>query len=118
MPKTEKIYCGVGDVPGDKIRGTAKQCLQANQVRYYGIKKIDKDLIKNKDLLNPEKELIKLKQLEMGLKGMGKKLEKEKSKKNIDQNSIDKLKLKIKKKLIEYKEQKEKHKKSIKYMKK
>jgi hypothetical protein len=118
MPKKENIYCGMGDVPGDKVRGTAKQCIQANQVRYYGIKKIDKELIENKDLLNPDKELLKLKQLEMALKGMAKKLENEKNKKNVDQNSIDKLKVKIKKKLAEYKEQQNKHKKSIKYMKK
>ena len=38
-------YCGVGNVPKGKKRGTAKECIKANQVRYYGLEKIDIDKI-------------------------------------------------------------------------
>lgn len=35
-------YCGVGKVPKGKRRGSMKQCAEAGQIRYYGIKKVDK----------------------------------------------------------------------------
>ncbi len=38
-------YCGVGNVPKGKKRGTVKECIRANQVRYYGLEKIDMDKI-------------------------------------------------------------------------
>ena len=39
------MYCGIGNVPKGKVRGTAEHCMGANQVRYYGIEKIDKKLL-------------------------------------------------------------------------
>lgn len=39
------IFCGVGNVPKKKKRGSMKQCAEAGQVRYYGIKKVDQKLI-------------------------------------------------------------------------
>lgn len=56
-------YCGMGDVPKGKKRGTAEYCLNKNQVRYYGIKKIDKDLLGKKEVskidINKERLLLK-----------------------------------------------------------
>ena len=42
-------YCGIGDVPKNKKRGSAKECYDMGQVRYYGIKKIDKETIKSSE---------------------------------------------------------------------
>lgn len=72
------IYCGMGQVPSGKTRGTDKQCLKKNQVRYWGIKQID-DALLNKNNLDADKEFLKLKKLEVGLKGMAKRFEREKS---------------------------------------
>lgn len=77
---------------------------------------MDKSLLLNKDLMDPDKEFLKLKQIEMSLKGMAKKLNQEKNRKKVDQNKLDKLKKKIKKTLEEYKIQKKRHKKAKKYM--
>lgn len=118
MPKKNKIYCGIGDIPADKVRGSAKECLQANQIRYYGRKKISKTLLENKDLMDPDNEFLKLKRIEAALRGMSKKLNIEKSRKKIDQNKLDKLKKKIKKTIAEYKIQQVRHKKAKKYMSK
>lgn len=49
------IYCGIKNVPKGKKLGTLQQCLNNQQVRYYGIKKI-----KPADL-NLKAELTKLK---------------------------------------------------------
>lgn len=40
-------YCGKGPVPKGKKRGSAEYCLMNNQVRYYGVEKIDKKLLKD-----------------------------------------------------------------------
>lgn len=34
-------YCGIGKIPSNHYRGTPKECLDINQVRYYGIQQID-----------------------------------------------------------------------------
>lgn len=39
-------YCGSGAVPKGKSRGSAEYCLRKNQVRYYGVEKIDGKLLK------------------------------------------------------------------------
>lgn len=116
MPTKKNIYCGIGKVPTDKIRGTAKECIVTNQVRYYGIKKIDIKLIENKDLMNPDKELKKLRKMEVILRGMANKLKKDKNNKNVDQAKLDKLKKKIKKTLAEYNNLKKVYEKAKKYM--
>lgn len=59
-----KIHCAIGDVPNGKRRGTQKECLDKGQVRYYGIKHIDKSLIKPKTG-KKEKSKDELKQLEL-----------------------------------------------------
>jgi hypothetical protein len=77
----EEIYCGFKKVPKGKKRGTAKQCFTSNQIRYYGIKAIDEDLLES--LLHRKKKgpsletqignaLVKLKKFEYKLEGIRK----------------------------------------------
>ena len=42
-----KAFCGVGKVPKGKKLGSMKECADAGQVRYYGLKKIDKKLVES-----------------------------------------------------------------------
>ncbi|AVL94971.1 hypothetical protein ma585 [Moumouvirus australiensis] len=60
------MYCGIGKIPKNKIRGTPEYCLEANQVRYYGLKKIDPDLLSmtTSKKSNLVKEQLKLKRLQ------------------------------------------------------
>jgi len=44
-----KPYCGIGDPPKGSRRGTAKECVDNKQVRYYGIKKINPKLLEKKE---------------------------------------------------------------------
>jgi hypothetical protein len=39
------IFCGIGDVPKGKKRGSMAQCAEMGQIRYYGVKKVDQKLI-------------------------------------------------------------------------
>ncbi|ACF16996.1 V12 [Sputnik virophage] len=59
------MYCGIGKVPKGKERGTPEHCFQSNQIRYYGIKKIDKSLLEKpkKKRLSLIKEQTKLNNL-------------------------------------------------------
>ena len=62
------IFCGIGNVPKNKKRGTMRECAEKGQIRYYGIKKIDsktlsmsKDKKKDDNVLPETREkLIKL----------------------------------------------------------
>lgn len=52
MPKTE-IVCGVKDITKkNQRRGTMMECAEKKQIKYYGIKKVDKVII---DMLNEKK---------------------------------------------------------------
>lgn len=54
-----KSYCGCGPVPKGRKRGTKEECVESNQVRYYGLVKVEpKDLIKSK--ANIEKIEVKM----------------------------------------------------------
>ena len=44
---TTKPYCGINKVPKGKHRGTEIECIRNNQIRQYGIDKIDKSLMEN-----------------------------------------------------------------------
>jgi|SRR5690606_9860054 len=60
-PKTQKIYCGAKPPRKSQVRGTAKQCAQANQVRYYGLEKVEpSDIVKAKKEVDINKETHKL----------------------------------------------------------
>jgi len=41
-----KIFCGIGEIPKGKRRGTMQECVDAKQIRYYGEKKITSQLLK------------------------------------------------------------------------
>ena len=43
--KAKKIYCGAGDIPSGHRRGTMQECIEKNQIRYYGVKKIDSRIL-------------------------------------------------------------------------
>ena len=40
----KKIYCGVEELNEKQRRGTAKECAELKQIRYYGLKKVSKDI--------------------------------------------------------------------------
>ncbi len=62
MSKTNK-YCGIGEAPKGKKRGDAEYCAKANQVRYYGLHKIDRDLLKAAKAPSLDGERLKLAKL-------------------------------------------------------
>jgi hypothetical protein len=45
MSKNKKIYCGVDELKSNQKLGTPKECAELKQVRYYGLKKINKDIL-------------------------------------------------------------------------
>lgn len=51
------MYCGVKNPPKGRERGTPEYCAERNQVRYYGIKKINKKLVRTE--AGPAPSLIK-----------------------------------------------------------
>ena len=66
-----KPYCGTGKIPKDAKRGSAKECAQIGQVRYYGLKRIDSKTLEEGKAEKKTKEtrdelLIKM----AGLKGI------------------------------------------------
>ncbi|MEM0354000.1 MAG: hypothetical protein QXW79_00325 [Thermoplasmata archaeon] len=60
------MYCGIRKIPKGRERGTPEHCLKTKQVRYYGLVKIDKNLlekVKGKPL-DLQSEVMKLRKLE------------------------------------------------------
>jgi hypothetical protein len=43
-----KIYCGAGKIPKNKEKGTMKQCAERNQIRLFGLYKVDPQLLAGK----------------------------------------------------------------------
>ena len=39
---SKKIYCGVEEINKNQRRGTAKECGELKQIRYYGLKQVSK----------------------------------------------------------------------------
>ncbi|MEM3063143.1 MAG: hypothetical protein QW303_06350 [Nitrososphaerota archaeon] len=112
------MYCGIRKIPKGRERGTPEYCLKANQVRYYGLVKIDKKLlekVKGKQL-DLQKELMKFKKLEYEAKYLiriAKNLKfilederMSKAQKKSAQKKMDKLLIKRDKLLEKYKKQK------------
>jgi len=64
------MYCGIGNLPKGKTRGTPEYCIGVKQVRYYGEKKIDPDLLKHAKGTTTSllKEQLKLKKIESDAK--------------------------------------------------
>ena len=51
-----EIYCGVDKLKKTQRLGSAKECAELKQVRYYGLKKIDKSLLENTKGISVNKE--------------------------------------------------------------
>lgn len=43
---SDNIFCGVNRIPKGKQLGTARQCANKKQIRYYGLVKVEKDILK------------------------------------------------------------------------
>lgn len=41
-----RIYCGSSKLPKNSRKGTLSECISAKQVRLYGLKKVNKDILK------------------------------------------------------------------------
>lgn len=52
-----KPYCGINEVPKNKYRGTAGECYNKNQIRYYGLNKVPIQVMSSeeKKLINKKK---------------------------------------------------------------
>ena len=72
IPKL-KVYCGVNDIPPRHRMGDMKECADAGQIRYYGLHKVDKLVLKS-SLKVSEKEEKNLRVKLAGLKGTTKRL--------------------------------------------
>jgi len=103
MPSKDEIYCGVGDVPKGMRRGTPEECINKNQIRYYGLVAIDPSLIEaTKKKLDYDKEMVKFQIMKIQIDGFRKKalklmriLDSDKTKekdKKVAQKEIDKMK--------------------------
>lgn len=71
MKNKQTIYCGVDKLKSNQKLGTAKECAELKQVRYYGLKKISKTIVdENKGMpVQAEKRLSKLTKKRGGLRG-------------------------------------------------
>ena len=69
--KGKTIYCGVDKLKSTQRLGTAKECAELKQIRYYGLKKIDKKIVEeNKGMpVQSEARLLKLSKKRGGLRG-------------------------------------------------
>ena len=69
--KSKTIYCGVDKLKENQRLGTAKECAELKQVRYYGLKKINKKIVDdNKGMpVKAEARMSKLTKKRGGLRG-------------------------------------------------
>ena len=52
------VKCGIAKLKAGETRGTAQECADKKQVRYYGIVKVDKGVILNKEMEKEKKKLL------------------------------------------------------------
>lgn len=120
---SDDIFCGVGKVPNGKRRGTMQECFEKNQVRYWGVKKVDSRILKE---LNSSKNLpktrgklmIEFSKITGKIKRLNRQLEEDKKKKELtktQKESIDKeikkhnsMLLKVKKEIVKIDNEKDK----------
>lgn len=108
----DKIYCGIEALPKGKIRGSMKECIEKNQVRYWGLKKIDSRLISSmstsKNVPSTRRKLIeKAVVIDAKIKNLIKKLK-------FSKNMTDSEKEKINNDMKKFKEQRKKLKDELK----
>ena len=102
-----RIYCGIAsEVPKGMERGDMKQCLEKNQVKYFGVKKIDSRLLEStkkdkKDTKSRTKVIVEVSKYRGRVKKWENMLEDAKSKKDKDnaKKEIDMAKKELKKNL-------------------
>lgn len=88
--KKLKVFCGITDpIPKGYRLGSMKECLEKNQVRYYGLKKIDNKLIEASNK-KPETEA------ELQVKAAGFRGKLTKLKRDLDKTDDDAEKKRIK----------------------
>jgi hypothetical protein len=77
--KSKKIYCGVDKLKSNQKLGTAKDCAELKQVRYYGLKKISKELVEEYKGIPVESDakILKLAKKRGGLRGKIEKIKEE-----------------------------------------
>jgi hypothetical protein len=97
-------YCGINNVPKGKHRGSMKECAEKGEIRYYGIKKVDKRLVegvkaKKYKKLNKTQMFAKKGELRGKIKTLKDKIKSEK-----DESKKDKLKEEGKRLLRELKQ--------------
>lgn len=54
-----ELYYGVGTPPKGKRRANVKEALEANQIRYYGLKKVDKRIVTKAQKKDQDKQTIR-----------------------------------------------------------
>ena len=64
------IYCGCKSLPKGKRLGTMVECKDKNQVRLFGLNKIDKKTLEREPVKKEVSELTKLKRRQTYLKGI------------------------------------------------
>ncbi len=104
------FYCGVKTDNLKRRRGSMKECIEANEIRYYGFKLVDQDLFENinsmKKQATSDKVWIKL----VGVRAAIKRLErdipfiKDKNKKKEMMKELDKAIMSRKKLITTFKE--------------
>ena len=77
--KSKKIYCGTDKLKSNQKLGTAKECAELKQVRYYGLKKINKELVEEYKGIPVESnaKILKLAKKRGGLRGKIEKIKEE-----------------------------------------
>ena len=45
------IYCGIKEIPKNAKRGSMRECAEKNQIRYWGLKKVDSRVLENVEQL-------------------------------------------------------------------
>jgi hypothetical protein len=71
----DDIYCGVGKPTEDKVRGTAKQCVDKGQVRYYGLKEFNPKLLSLPNIAKLKNDLL---MLQISIRALAKKFKTDK----------------------------------------
>ena len=94
----DKIFCGAGNVPKGQTRGNMKQCVEKNQVRYCGFKKIDPKLLETRGKKSKGESRDKIAIKMVGLRGKVSKLSKQ-----IAEEKDKKVKAKLEKELVKAK---------------
>ena len=85
MTGKKDVYCGGGKLPAGKRIGTKKECVDAKQVRLYGVEKITREEI--------EKYQKSIEKMEFKLAAMNIKLKTVLQKYNHEENPKEKAKL-------------------------